>query len=143
MFKHFIIKYILYPYIDLSFFLGRSLYNMRMQNLIKYMLQVRNFWRGFNLKHKLVDVLTIAVLAVLSGGETWDDMELYGKDRHSLLKKFFELPVGIPSHDTFNRVFSLLTPKSLETVSFTWSAPLLAAAGFLSLKSRSMKNPMR
>ena len=46
--------------------------------------------------------------------ETWDDMELYGKERYSLLKKFLELPAGIPSHDTFNRVFSLLNPKSLK-----------------------------
>lgn len=48
--------------------------------------------------------------------ETWDDMELYGKERYSLLKKFLELPAGIPSHDTFNRVFSLLNSKSLNAV---------------------------
>ncbi|MBQ3241240.1 MAG: transposase family protein, partial [Akkermansia sp.] len=50
-----------------------------MRNIIKYMSQVNDFRDGFNLKHKLVDILTIAVLAVLSGVETWDDMELYGK----------------------------------------------------------------
>ena len=75
-----------------------------MLNLIKYMLQVNYFRIDFNLKHKLVDILTIAVLAILSGVETWDDMKLYGKERYSLLKKFLELPAGIPSHDTFNRV---------------------------------------
>ena len=100
---------------------------MRMHNLIKYMSQVNDFRDGFNLKHKLVDILTIAVLAVLSGVETWDDMELYGKERHSLLKKFLELPAGIPSHDTFNRVFSLLNPKSLEAVLQEWISSLVSS----------------
>ncbi len=60
-----------------------------------------DFRNDFNIKYKLVDILTIAVLAVLSGLETWDEMELYGRERHSLLKKFLELPASIPSHDTF------------------------------------------
>lgn len=99
---------------------------MRMQKLIKYMSQARDFRGGFNLKHKIVGMLTIAVLAVLSRVETWDDMELYGKERHSLLKKFLELPAGIPSHDTFNRVFSLLNLKSLETALQEWISSLVS-----------------
>ena len=58
--------------------------------------------------------------------ETWDDMELYGKERLQLLKKFLELPAGIPSHDTFNRVFSLLNPKSLETALQEWITSLIS-----------------
>lgn len=81
---------------------------MRMLDLIKYMSQVDDFRDGFNLKHKLVDLLTIAVLAVLPGVETWDDMELYGKEKLPLLKKFLELPAGIPSLDTL----SILTTQS-------------------------------
>lgn len=96
-----------------------------MRNLIKYMSQVDGFRNGFNLKHKLVVILTIAVLAVLSDVETWDDMELYGKERFSLLKKFLELPAGIPSHVTFNRVFSLLAPKSLESALQEWVSSIL------------------
>lgn len=56
------------------------------------MPQVDDSRNGFNLKHKLVDILTIAVLALLSGVETWDDMELYGKELFSLLKKFLGMP---------------------------------------------------
>ena len=91
------------------------------------MSHVDDFRNGFNLKHKLVDILTIAVLAVLSGVETWDEMELYGRERHSLLKKFLELPAGIPSHDTFNRVFSLLNPKSLEAALQDWITSLVSS----------------
>ena len=93
------------------------------------MSQVSDLRDGFNLKHNLVDILTIAVFAVLSGVETWDDMELYGKERHSLLKKFLELPAGIPSHDTFNRVFALLNPKSLEEPEFTEIWPVSVSSG--------------
>ena len=114
---------------------------MRMQNLIKYMSQVEDFRHGFNLKHKLVDILTIAVLAVLSGVETWDDMELYGKARLQLLKQFLELPAGIPSHDTFNRVFSLLNPKSLEEALQEWIASLVATLppGIIAIDGKSLR----
>ena len=61
---------------------------MRMRNLIKYMSQVNDFRDAFNLKHKIVDILTIAVLAVLSGVETWDDMELYGKPKILILLSY-------------------------------------------------------
>ena len=98
-----------------------------MHNLIKYMSQVDDFRNVFNLKNKLVDILTIAVLAVLSGVDTWDDMELYGKERLPLLKKFLELPAGIPSLDTFNRVFSLIDPKSLETALQEWISSLVSS----------------
>lgn len=68
-----------------------------------------------------------AVLAVLADVETWDAMELDGKERLPLLKKFLELPAGIPSHDTFNRVFSLLHPKSLETALQEWITSLISS----------------
>ena len=98
-----------------------------MENLIKYMSQVKDFRKGFNLKHKLIDILSIAVLAVLSGMKTWNEIELYGKERLHLLKKFLELPAGIPSHDTFNRVFSLLDPKKLESALHEWISSLVSS----------------
>lgn len=89
------------------------------------MPQVDDSRNGFNLKHKLVDILTIAVLALLSGVETWDDMELYGKELFSLLKKFLGMPADIPSHDTFNRVSSLLDPKSLDPALQEWVSSIV------------------
>ena len=82
-----------------------------MHNLIKYMSQVKDFRTGFNLQHKLVDILTIAVLAVLSGVETWDDMELYGKERHSLLKSFSNYPPASPLMIPSTEYFLYLPPN--------------------------------
>ena len=96
-----------------------------MNNLIKYMEEVQDFRDGFNLKHKLSDILTIAILAILSGAETWNAIELYGKQRLDMLKRFLELPSGIPSHDTFNRVFAMLDPARLEAALSNWVRSLV------------------
>ena len=91
-----------------------------MKNLIKHFEQIEDYRHGFNLQHKLSDILTIAILAILSGMTTWDDIEIFGKERIDWLKNFLELPAGIPSHDTFNRVFQKLNPLSLEKALSEW-----------------------
>lgn len=66
-----------------------------------------------NQRHKLVDILVIALCGFLAGCEGWVDVELFGISRRKWLEKFLELPNGIPSHDTFGRVFALLDPQQL------------------------------
>jgi hypothetical protein len=61
-------------------------------------------------EHLLSDIVFIATAAVLCGAESWNDIEPYGQAKHAWLKTFLALPNGIPSHDTFNRVFSALDP---------------------------------
>ena len=63
-------------------------------------------------EHKLIDILVIGVCCLISGGEGFNDMENFGKSKGDWLKRFLELPNGIPSHDTFNRVFSAIDPKA-------------------------------
>ena len=55
-------------------------------------------------KHRLIDILVIALCTLLSGGEGFQDMELFGKSKCAWLQTFLALPHGIPSHDTFGRV---------------------------------------
>ncbi len=66
-----------------------------------------------NKRHKLVDILVIALCGFLAGCEGWVDVELFGISKRKWLEKFLELPNGIPSHDTFGRVFALLEPQQL------------------------------
>jgi predicted transposase YbfD/YdcC len=66
-----------------------------------------------NKRHKLVDVLVIALCGFLAGCESWVDVALFGSAKRRWLEKFLELPHGIPSHDTFGRVFALLDPEQL------------------------------
>ena len=64
--------------------------------------------------HQLIDIITITLCAVISGAESWNDIELFGQCKYDWFKSFLELPNGVPSHDTFNRVFARLDPQELE-----------------------------
>ena len=65
-------------------------------------------------RHDLLEILLIALWATLSGAETCVDMALFGKAKTPYSRRFMRLPGGIPSHDTFSRLFRLLDPKAFE-----------------------------
>lgn len=71
-------------------------------------------------RHNLSDILFITIAAVLSGCDDWNEIELYGETKEPWLRKYLELAGGIPSHDTFNRVFSLLEPDALRECFLSW-----------------------
>jgi len=71
-------------------------------------------------KHNLVDILVIGLATILTGGDSFTDMELFGRTRLDWFKTFLELPNGIPSHDTFNRVFSALDPYAFLDCFAQW-----------------------
>jgi len=79
--------------------------------------------------HQLSDILTIAILAVLSGGNGWEDMEIYGVSKQAWLSSFLALPNGIPSADTFPRVFERLNPKQFEHCFEQWVNQLVQELG--------------
>ena len=71
-------------------------------------------------RHKLIDIITITLCAVISGAESWEDIELFGNCKYEWFKSFLELANVIPSHDTFNRVFARLKPQQLEKCFGDW-----------------------
>lgn len=71
-------------------------------------------------KHKLIDIITIAICAVICGADGWVDIENYGNAKLDWLKQFLELPNGIPSHDTFGRVFAHLDPEQFQNCFLAW-----------------------
>jgi predicted transposase YbfD/YdcC len=75
-------------------------------------------------KHLLIDILFIAVCTIICGGESFTDMELFGKAKAEWLRKLLALPNGIPSHDTFGRVFSLVNPQTFGEWFLRWTAAL-------------------
>ena len=74
--------------------------------------------------HPLLDILVIAICSMLCGGEGFNDMEIFGKAKWAWLKTFLELPNGIPSHDTFNRVFAALKPQHFLECFVRWTQSL-------------------
>src|SRR3954447_5715064 len=73
-----------------------------------------------NKKHRLIDILIIALCGVIAGCQSAVEIEAYGRAKAAWLKTFLELPNGIPSHDTFSRVLQLLDPRKFHDCFVTW-----------------------
>jgi len=73
-----------------------------------------------NRRHFLMDILTVAICAMICGADDWVAMEAFGKAKHDWFKGFLELPNGIPSHDTFGRVFARLCPEQCQQGFASW-----------------------
>jgi hypothetical protein len=64
--------------------------------------------------HRLGDLVTIALCAILCGADDWVAVETFGRSKEAWLRTFLALPGGIPSHDTFGRVFARLNPTEFQ-----------------------------
>jgi predicted transposase YbfD/YdcC len=82
--------------------------------------KVRDPRIGNATRHKLLDMIVIAICAVICGADGWSDVALFGKSKKDWFKKFLELPHGIPSHDTFGRVFGLINPEEFQRSFLAW-----------------------
>jgi len=80
-------------------------------------------------RHKLVDILFIAVAAVIAGADGFVEIEVYGERKHEWLKRFLELPNGIPSHDTFGRVFAAIDGQQLKECFLQWIGTIAKTVG--------------
>ncbi|HWB54072.1 MAG TPA: ISAs1 family transposase [Tepidisphaeraceae bacterium] len=85
--------------------------------------------RRHNIHHKLFDIITIAMFAVVCGCDDWCAVAEYGRTKFDWLKTFLELPNGIPSHDTFNDVFARLNPDAFEACFRNWMAAMVEVSG--------------
>jgi predicted transposase YbfD/YdcC len=81
--------------------------------------------RHHNIRHRLIDILTIALFAVICGAEDWVAVAEYGQAKFAWLKTFLDLPHGIPSHDTFNDFFARVDPNALERCFRKWIKSLV------------------
>jgi predicted transposase YbfD/YdcC len=70
--------------------------------------------------HRLIDIIMIAICGVICGADSWTDIEAYGKAKEDWFRTFIELPQGIPSHDTFGRVFSMIAPAKFQECFMSW-----------------------
>jgi predicted transposase YbfD/YdcC len=78
-----------------------------------------------NKLHKLEDILLIGIISVICAADTWKNMETYAKAKEEFLRSFLDLPNGIPSDDTFNRVFSSIDSEQFEACFVNWVSRLV------------------
>lgn len=74
-----------------------------------------------NKRHLLIDIIIISICGIICKCETWEDIADFGEAREEFFKTFLTLPNGIPSHDTFRRVFMLIDPKKFNECFFEWT----------------------
>ena len=82
--------------------------------------QIEDHRSHINQLHNLVDILLIGIISVICGAETWSQMVGFAKSKETFLKKFLELPNGIPSKDTINRAFSAIDSEQFESCFVDW-----------------------
>lgn len=80
-------------------------------------------------RHLLLDIVTIALCAVLCGADNWVEIARFGQTKEAWLRRFLALPGGIPCHDTFGRVFAKLDPEAFERCFLAWVQAVVGAPG--------------
>lgn len=112
-----------------------------MESPLKYFAELTDPRVERTREHLLEEILLIAIAAVLSGASGWNEIEDYGKAKREWLSTFLRLPAGIPSHDTFNRVFSALDPEELEKGFVGWVASIaqLTAGEVVAIDGKALR----
>jgi predicted transposase YbfD/YdcC len=93
----------------------------------QYFTRLKDPRRAHRRLHLLQDILVIALSAVIAGAQDWQEIETFGRKRRDWLKRFLKLPKGIPSHDTFERVFDRITPRAFQACFREWVQALQEA----------------
>jgi predicted transposase YbfD/YdcC len=98
--------------------------NSNDSSLLDYLAKLPDPRKDRRKRHKLTDILAIAILGSICDANAWTDIEEFGKAKKDWLETFLDLPNGIPSHDTFGRVFSLIDPVAFQSVFSEWVATI-------------------
>jgi len=97
------------------------------RDVLRYLEQVEDFRVNRTKLHSLIDILFVTLCAVICGADGWAEVALFGRSKLEWLRQFVPLANGIPSHDTFGRVFARLDPLQLEQCFLQWMAALAEA----------------
>jgi len=97
--------------------------------LIKIFEQLEDNRRSLSKLHNLNDILVMAIIAVICGADSWNDIQEYCLAKEEWLSKLLKLQNGIPSHDTFNRVISSIDSQSFEKYFIEWVSTLITLTG--------------
>ena len=89
--------------------------------------------------HKLNEIITITLCAVIAGADDWVEIADFGEAKEEWFKTFMDLPAGIPSHDTFGRVFSLINPREFEKSFAQWIQTFTREPGIVAIDGKTVR----
>jgi hypothetical protein len=98
------------------------------RGLLRYFAELPDPRMNRTRRHILSDIMTVVICAVLCGADGWVQVAKFGRCKIQWFKTFLALPHGIPSHDTFGRVFAKLDPTAFEACFLKWIADLATAS---------------
>jgi predicted transposase YbfD/YdcC len=98
-------------------------------NIEAYFGNIEDPRRTYLNDHPLINIITIALCGVIAGAEGWSDIELFGQQKKEWLSRFLDLKNGIPSHDTFGRVFARLDPEQFRESFLSWVQAVFEVTG--------------
>jgi predicted transposase YbfD/YdcC len=110
-------------------------------SLESYLGELPDPREGQNVQHPLLSIVSIAICAVICGADNWVDVEMFGQAKQAWLETFLTLPHGIPSHDTFGRVFRRINPEAFETCFSEWTQAVcsLTAGEVIALDGKQLR----
>ena len=100
-----------------------------MWNILKYLEMIPDSRQEKKVRHKLSDIIALVFFAMLANANEWVAIEIFGKEHEKFLRKYLELPNGIPSHDTIQRVFAMVSPEFLQGFQKLWNEMLNSSEG--------------
>ena len=100
-----------------------------MEKLLKYLDMVTDNRQEKKIRHKMRDIIALVFFAMLGNADEWEEIEIFGKGHEKFLRKYLELPNGIPSHDTIQRVIAMVSPDFLQQFQVQWNEMLNSNEG--------------
>lgn len=100
-----------------------------MKALLEYVSTVTDSRQEKKILHKMMDIIMLVFFAMLANADDWVEMEVFGREHESFLRDYLELPNGIPSHDTIQRVFAMVPAEFLENFQKKWNDTLSGEEG--------------
>ena len=100
-----------------------------MRKLLEYLETVTDHRQEKKVRHKIGDIIALVFFAMLANANEWVAIEIFGKEHEEFLRRYLELPNGIPSHDTIQRVFAMVSPEFLQQYQRMWNEMLNSNEG--------------
>lgn len=100
-----------------------------MKELLDYVSTVTDSRQEKKILHKMMDIIMLVFFAMLGNADDWVEMEMFGREHEKFLRNYLELPNGIPSHDTIQRVYAIVPPEFLENFQKRWNEMLNSDEG--------------